>query len=1680
MNTRWKIALTLVMLALAHRGSALVVVTNYPGTPTTNWNNSGAAQVILSEGGGIGVQPLVFNAGTLPVFPGDIVFLHDPNGGENPTNWEAVLRLFNPGDPTGNNGLPATECQTFFPTNVSSSTFTSFQLFPHVEYTTIGRTNADGSLTTEYIEYGPDAGLTNGQEAFINYIASIQTATNVVTSSNPPVVSIIFPTPGEVLTNQPFGAFGTFVISNGQAALASIWVQVDNSGWLQPGSIAPSNSAVWYSYEYELTPGSNTVQAYATDIAGHVSATNTVTFDYVVTAGAQFAGPPGTPVSGFGNTGGTIIITSVGGGIGVQPITNNASQYGPNATALAGDVVFLRSTNNGINPTNWEAVLHFVNPADPTGTNGLAATEVETFFQTNASSSYFNGFSLLPNVDYVAIFATNADGSISADADVFGPVGAILAGQEAILIYTASVQPAGSADLSLMATESPNPELEGYYITNTFVVSNAGPATATDVTVSNQLFLPPSSFIFVSATGGSTPTNGILLMNLGSLAPGATTTAQLIYYANQYMDNTLYTNTFEVLADQPDPDLTNNFSTVSFLVSGSDPFYFTSSTAECNSNIMTTVSQQVTNYSTELIAKLTNGTVVYDQKFTVPYSDPAVQAAITAAAMDLTNAGAAAYSGPAQTGYSQTTNTSSVTGPINITTNLIQGYKAWVGPATYPLGNFGTVTSFTLENIAGVSTNYPVCTGGTPSSFTLLAGQTDYDNFFLVVLNTNLTTTITSTYTNLAVYTMTQVNSAAQADVSLSANTGAGAVTLGSAEAYYLTVSNAGPNTASGVVISNRLPANETFVSVTGGATPVNGVLLVNLGPLAAGAATNITLVVNPGLPAGAANGQLTNQFQVFASTPDPVPANNSATVVSSLYDPIPGTPITGSVSLYDRGSIVVLNGTVFGSGPLYEINPNTNTNLSFITYTATPGDFILLNDPAGGSNPTNWVAVVRFFNPADLTGTNGLAATYSQAFFATNFGGAGFAGLKLFPNTNYVAVGPLATPTNFPTYVSFFVTQFGQAGAILAGQEAETIWIVNTPYTDLSLSASATPEPVGVGSNLVYTLNVSNALNALSGGQTVTATGVVVSNRIPANCAFVSATGGATPSGGVLLMNLGSLAEGTNTTVQVVVQPTNGVVSTITNTFQVFANEFDPNVTNNSATVVSTVTNVLGTGTTAYTTSVVEFDTFQTTNLNQRATNYSTELIAKLPNGTVVYDQTFPATYADPTVQTGITTAAGDLSGDGSSSYTGPTRTSLSQNLANVAAVTITNSINTNTTVVTTDHIGPVTIETGEFGVYERFTSNGAYTGPAGGNPQPFVIAAGGQDFDTFVTNKLTYFRTMTTTSNYLNSSVYVMTGVVAQVDVALSLQAAPNPVTVGAPLTYSLTVTNKSSTTATGVTVSNTLPGNVSLISVLPSQGSTSTNGGEVTYAVGSLPNGSSATLAIVVVPGAAGLLTNIAEATSTQTDSQPANNDVTNVTTAVSEAITNLVLTVLSAITLNPQTGLYEQQIQVSNGGPATPSSVLVFIHGLAANAKLYNATGTSNGVPYVQSTSPLGVGSNVVFLLEYYVPTRVAPANLTLTVVAGPAVTPPVVNGTILNISQSIVLGDGSVLVEFSAVAGQLYAVQYSSDMMTWRTAVPALTAPANQVQWIDAGPPKTDSPPASQPQRFYRVVHLNGQ
>ena len=102
----------------------------------------------------------------------------------------------------------------------------------------------------------------------------------------------------------------------------------------------------------------------------------------------------------------------------------------------------------------------------------------------------------------------------------------------------------------------------------------------------------------------------------------------------------------------------------------------------------------------------------------------------------------------------------------------------------------------------------------------------------------------------------------------------------------------------------------------------------------------------------------------------------------------------------------------------------------------------------------------------------------------------------------------------------------------------------------DLSLTASAAPEPVGVGSNLVYSLTVSNA------GPSV-ATAALISNQLAASLGFVSASGFFSYSDSVLLVNFASLAVGATGSVQMVMPPSAG--EELTNLVQVSANKTDP-----------------------------------------------------------------------------------------------------------------------------------------------------------------------------------------------------------------------------------------------------------------------------------------------------------------------------------------------------------------------------------------------------------------------------------------------------------------------------------------------------------------------------------------
>ena len=147
---------------------------------------------------------------------------------------------------------------------------------------------------------------------------------------------------------------------------------------------------------------------------------------------------PGTPVSGFSNTGGQRVVIDEGGGVGVQPITAPASATAFNT--FAGDVVFLQDPAAGDAPSNWAAVLQFFNPADPSGILDLEGTRYETF-QSNNTPGGFASFTLLPNTIYLPTDSVAQDGTRTASYSEFGPDGQILAGQLAIFVLTAAPQP---------------------------------------------------------------------------------------------------------------------------------------------------------------------------------------------------------------------------------------------------------------------------------------------------------------------------------------------------------------------------------------------------------------------------------------------------------------------------------------------------------------------------------------------------------------------------------------------------------------------------------------------------------------------------------------------------------------------------------------------------------------------------------------------------------------------------------------------------------------------------------------------------------------------------------------------------------------------------------------------------------------------------------------------------------------------------------------------------------------------------------------------------------------------------------------------------------------------------------------------------------------------------------------
>ncbi|HTH46641.1 MAG TPA: choice-of-anchor D domain-containing protein, partial [Candidatus Limnocylindria bacterium] len=180
-------------------------------------------------------------------------------------------------------------------------------------------------------------------------------------------------------------------------------------------------------------------------------------------------------------------------------------------------------------------------------------------------------------------------------------------------------------------------------------------------------------------------------------------------------------------------------------------------------------------------------------------------------------------------------------------------------------------------------------------------------------------------------------------------------------------------------------------------------------------------------------------------------------------------------------------------------------------------------------------------------------------------------------------------------------------------------------------------------------------------------------------------------------------------------------------------------------------------------------------------------------------------------------------------------------------------------------------------------------------------------------------------------------------------------------------------------------------------------------------------------------------------------------------------------ISPITLNPQTGLFEQTVGVINLGSAVSTASRLQIQGLPGDVQVHNGSGFTNGIPFVQFNHSIAPGATVSLILEYY---RLSRATFATPAFEAVDTTPVTVApaGIIIAIDRSVRLDSGRLLIEFSTTPGHVYAIQYSSNLTNWVTVIPSVTAPSNKVQWYDDGPPKTESKPITG-SRFYQVVEM---
>jgi uncharacterized repeat protein (TIGR01451 family) len=364
------------------------------------------------------------------------------------------------------------------------------------------------------------------------------------------------------------------------------------------------------------------------------------------------------------------------------------------------------------------------------------------------------------------------------------------------------------------------------------------------------------------------------------------------------------------------------------------------------------------------------------------------------------------------------------------------------------------------------------------------------------------------------------------ADLELTKRASAPRVNVGANVTFTIEVTNRGPDPATGVRVSERLPNGLGFISATPSqGTYDNATGAWNVGGIAVDGQATLTIVAQV-----LGNGPFTNSAQVSASDqydPDSRPNNDDPTEDDQDFATVAGDSADLSVTKTvdtprpNVGNQITYTVTVNNAGPSVatgvELTDRLPAGLEFVsanpsqgTYAAASGIWTVGTLPVDGTETLQITAIVRSGAP--------------------------------LRNTAQVSASDLPDPDSTPGNND--PSEDDQASVVLSPRVA-----------DLSLTKTVDNPRPPVGSQVTFTITVNNA-------GPDSANGVEVTERLPQGLTYVShvaAQGAYNPASG--LWEIGTLPNGAVTTLQITATVTG--VGPYTNQAQISrSNEFDPNST--------------------------------------------------------------------------------------------------------------------------------------------------------------------------------------------------------------------------------------------------------------------------------------------------------------------------------------------------------------------------------------------------------------------------------------------------------------------------------------------------------------------------------------